>query len=93
MNDVVLLASGIVIPPIVSFIKKTSWPSRVKFLLSIGVAFAVASAVLAGQGEFGSWSEFVGKVSLVWAESQVIYQLYFDETTMNARLEQMNSGE
>lgn len=92
MTEASLLISGVVVTPLVSFVKQTRWPTRVKFLVSIAMSFAIASIAMALNGEFGSFKEYIQKVSFVWAESQIIYQMYFGGTKFEETLAAMGSA-
>jgi uncharacterized protein YfaT (DUF1175 family) len=92
MTEASLFISGVVMTPLVSFVKQTRWPTKVKFLVSIVTSFVVASIAMALNGDFGSFKEYLQKVSLVWAESQIIYHMYFGGTRFEETLASMGSG-
>jgi hypothetical protein len=87
MELILLFIIGVIMPPVVSYLKKVSWPKEAKLLTSMGVAFALASAVMAVRGDFGSVSEYFEKVSLVWATSQLVYVTWFGKLPINKTLE------
>lgn len=87
MNVLLLLVAGLVVPPVASFLKKQSWSSRVKVILSAAVSFVVAAGVMAVQGDFSSIHNFIAQASVVWASALGFYHLYFSETDLNAWLE------
>ena len=86
-----LLVSGGVATYIVQYIKRASWGSRPKWLLSIAVsaAFGLASAWLAGDvlGLLDAWgnlsgAEVFGFIAAVYATATGFYELYVKPKTI-----------
>jgi hypothetical protein len=82
-NIALLVVAGLFVPSIVSFLKKQDWSTRVKTILSVAVAFAVTAGVMAVQGSFDNWDDFVANLSVIYATSTVVYNTYFDKTALN----------
>ncbi len=77
---------AMVLVPIVSLIKRPSWPSKVNFVLGM-VAAAIAAIVgtlIDNQGK--SWRELIPQAGVAFTTAQVVYQLYFSGTSLNAKL-------
>jgi len=88
---IVLVALGLLVPFVVSLIKKEQWSTKVKFLLCLAVSFAVTAITMFIQGEFHTWLEFVAKSGIVFATSQSFYVLHFGDTDINATLTAIGS--
>lgn len=75
--------------PIVSLVKNPSWGRKAKYTLGMVAAFiaAVLGAVVDG-GLEGGWQEIVARLAASLATASTIYNLYFENTTLNDKLEQ-----
>jgi hypothetical protein len=78
------------IPPVVSALKKQSWPVWAKQTLCGVGAFGVAvvSGIITGHVTLDSLDleKFFAAAGWAFAEAQVVYQLYFKGTPANATL-------
>lgn len=90
MNNIGIAAlAGIFVPILVSFLKNTSWSSKVKQGIAIGTSALVAFGITAIDNgvSFSDWRAFVANATVVFSVAQVVYQQYFGGTALNAKLE------
>lgn len=101
MEDVTLPAViatllGVIAPIIVSFIKQVSWsPFRVQLVVVV-VSIGAAIIALVVSGTFQSSSITIeslsGYAAYIAVVAQFVYQTYFRETALNARLENIGNA-
>jgi hypothetical protein len=72
--------------PVVSAVKRPSWSSKVNFAVSMVAAAIAAVAGIAIDNQGKTFRELVPQFSTAFATTQVVYQLYFGDTSLNAKL-------
>lgn len=87
--DIIAIVIGLIMPPVVSYIKSVKWSREIKVLVSMAVCTVVAVVVLAVQGDLKAPSDVFEKATQVWAISQAEYGLWFGSTSLNKRIERM----
>jgi hypothetical protein len=80
---------GFIVPPIVAFLQRSSWPKWAKVGLAGVVSLAVAFLSLLQDGKLGdaSWKVIVANLGVVFTVATAFYKLHFDDTQLNATLE------
>ena len=83
---------AVIIPPIASFLKSATWPAGLKMLLVgvLSLAVGAGAAVIAGTINLDGVHDVEGVLAataIAFAESQVIYRLYFKGTTQGQRID------
>jgi hypothetical protein len=86
MKEFLNLALGLLMPMVVSWLKRNHWPDWAKVLLSLGIAL-LAGLITAGAE--GNWnlSAIGANSGTVFALATVFYKTYFQDTSLNRRLE------
>jgi len=87
--DIVTIVVGLIMPPVVSYIKSVKWSREIRVLASMAVCTAVAVVALAAQGDLKAPSDVFEKATQVWAVSQAEYALWFGSTSLNKKIERM----
>lgn len=79
--------------PVVSLIKNPTWGRQAKYALGMvaAVVAALLGAVIDG-GLDGGWQAIGVRIATALATSSTIYNLYFENTNLNDRLEQTGNG-
>ncbi len=80
---------GFFVPPVVSFLKNSKWPSWLKVGLSVVVSGVVAVLSLVQDGSLTevSWTQIVANVGVAFAVATAFYNAKFQDTAVNAKLE------
>ena len=73
--------------PIVSFIKKPTWSHQAKYLLGMVAALICAVVGAFSDGDVKNVGDFMAYFGTAVTSSQVLYNLYFKDTDLNASLE------
>lgn len=81
--DVSILA-GFILPPVVDLINKRISNSKVKFLVSLGICVLVGAVF--HLKELTNATEILKTISLVFAESQVIYKMYWEKSSIREKM-------
>lgn len=86
--------AGIFVPFLVSFLKNTSWSAKVKQGIAIATSAVVAVGITAIDNgvNLSDWKVLVANVTVVFSVAQVVYQQYFGNTALNAKLESIGVG-
>lgn len=82
-------ALAVFLMPLVSFVKKPNWSRQTKYLLGMAVALVCAAVGAVVDGNVKTWSEGVAYFTVALATSQTLYNLYFKDTDLETRLEEM----
>lgn len=79
--------------PVVSLVKNPLWSRKAKHALGLAAAFiaAVLGAVIDGGFE-GGWQAIAVRLATAFAASSTIYNLFFEDTNLNDKLEQAGNG-
>ncbi len=77
---------GLVVPPIVSLLKRISWPAQVKQLLAAVRSLGVAAVALAITAPSDFALPFLQLGALVYAATQVAYGAFFQGSTLDTVL-------
>lgn len=75
--------------PLVSFIKKPTWSRQAKYLLGMVAALVCAVVGALVDGDVKSVGEAVAYFSTALATSTTLYTLYFKDTDLEVKLEEM----
>lgn len=88
----VLVAAGVLIPFIVSYLKDVSWSLKVKQALSFGIAtaFGVGVTVVDKGVSIDSVPTLLANLGVIFTTAQVFYVQLLKGSEVNAKLE--NSG-
>ncbi len=80
---------GFFVVPVVSFLKRSTWPTWAKVGLSAVVSLVAALISLLQDGSLGdaSWKTIVANLGVVFAVAAAFYKLNFEDTALNAKLE------
>jgi hypothetical protein len=80
---------GILLPPLVSLLKSTSWRTEVKQLVAVAASLVVAVGLAFFDGGVSTWTweAFAANAAVIFGFSQVVYTQYFGKTRVNAELE------
>lgn len=73
--------------PIVSLIKRPTWRLEAKHLLGLGAALVAAIVGALVDGHVNTLQEFIPLVGTAFMTSQSLYALYFNDTKLNEKLE------
>ena len=90
MKETIALMLGLVTPLLISWLKQKSWRRETKLLLAFAVCCAVAAvqvigdAVLTGTFDVSSMPTLI---AYVFSAAILSYQLHWERTDLNARLE------
>lgn len=82
-------ALAVFLVPLVSFVKKPTWSYRVNYLIGMVVALVCAIVGALADGHVNNLSSAVAYFGTALATSQTIYSLYFKDTNLETKLEDM----
>ena len=82
MRDII----GFILPPIIDLINTRVANTQIRFWISMAVCVVFAFA--ANIEEFASldWNTILGKIGLVFTESQIIYKVYWEKSTAREKI-------
>ncbi len=88
---IITTIGSLVVPPLVSFLKRQSWSAQLKQLLAGVLSTAVAAAAIAivAPKDFGL--SFVTLAGLVYAGGQLVYGAYFKGSSTEVLLAAVGS--
>lgn len=78
--------SGLAMPAIIDFVNQKVENSKVRFLISIVLSIALATLLNLDKVLASQWSELLGTVSFVFAQSQIVYKLYWENSKARAKV-------
>lgn len=78
--------SATVVVPLVSLIKKESWPTPVKFFVALALSAVVATLQTVTQNAVSSWHNFAMLWGIDLAATQAVYQMYFGNSNLDTTL-------
>lgn len=82
-NDLLALILGAVLPPIIDLVNKHVPNSNLRFLIAL--LFSLVVGGLMAMFEFG-WESVVNNAGLVFAASQTVYKLWYEQSNMQNRI-------
>jgi hypothetical protein len=90
----ILVAAGVIIPFIVSFLKDVTWVPKIKQLVSFAVAavFAVGVTVVDKGVQLDTWQALLANLGVIFTIAQVFYTQLIKDTSVNATLENTGVG-
>lgn len=72
--------SGFILPPIIEILNKDVTDDRYRFIVSMLICLVVAFFVKFDSINTGNYSDLVTSFGIIFAESQVVFKLYFKES-------------
>ena len=72
--------AGFALPFIVDFVNKNFSSSSVRFIITFLSCIGVAALLNMEKLQSGDWGELLGKIGLIFTESQIVYHLYWKES-------------
>ena len=87
MNELLIGVFSILMPLLISWLKRCDWPQEQKVLLTLAVCL-VGGAVTAWADGSLDLSSTVVAFTAIFTGSQAFYKLWFEKTELNERLEQ-----
>lgn len=72
--------------PIVSLVKRPNWSTKVNYVLGMVAALIAAIAGMIVDNHGKTWRELIPQFGVAFSTSQVVYNMYFANTTVNAKL-------
>jgi uncharacterized membrane protein YqaE (UPF0057 family) len=81
------LAFGLLVPPLVSFLKDCAMPDALKILLTLLASLAGGFAIVALTGD-PDWRNIAGWSTAVFTAATTFYHAYFKNTLLNENLEE-----
>ena len=76
---------GILLPLVVAFLTKATWPRQVKSLVALGAAILAGLGATWITGQFNT-ANILGTITIVFTLSQLFYDQFFKETINKQRL-------
>src|SRR5688572_3406374 len=89
--ELLSLIFGLIVPPLVSFLKSCDWRLEYKTLLCGAVSAVAAVASLAITGEI-STANFLMNLPIVFASATAFYNLKFKDLSVNKTLTESGVG-
>ena len=87
MDNVLLLGLiGVLMVPVVSFLKASKWSTGTKFVFSMLLSVAVTVGLSFATGTYHSVNDVIANGAVVWAAAQAFYQQYFASTGLENTL-------
>jgi hypothetical protein len=83
---IILAIGSLVVPPLVSLLKREKWPTQVKQLIAAALSLAISAAAIALVARHDFGLPFVSMASLVYVGSQIIYGAYFKSSAADIYL-------
>lgn len=80
---------AIMMIPLVSIIKRPSWGTKINYLIGMGAALVAALIGGVVDGKIKKPSEALAYIGTAYASSQMVYNLVFKDTQVNADLTDM----
>lgn len=82
---------ALVVPPVVSLLKRESWPNQIKQLVAGVLSLGIAAAAIAIVAPADFALPLLTLGGLIYAGSQVIYGAYFSNSTLETLLRRIGS--
>lgn len=94
VNGSILVAAGVVIPFLVSYLKDIDWSAKTKQLLSFAVSlvFAVGVTVVDKGVQLDTVPALLANLGVIFTTAQVFYQQFIKDTSVNASIENHGVG-
>lgn len=86
MNELINLIAGLLLPPLISWLKDCRWPAHAKLALSLLLSL-LAGGVSAYLDGALNWSDLVSSGAVVFTVATAFYKFWFEQTDLNQRLE------
>lgn len=84
---------GMVLPLVISFLKRQQWASQVKKVFAFIVCIAAAViAYFAQHGGWVGWEQLFADFAVIYALAQVTYSGLWQDTAVEVRLSQVGSA-
>lgn len=84
---------GMLLPPVISFLKKQEWATQAKKRLSLFVCIVAAVAsYFVQQGGWVGIEPFLRDLSVIYALAQTTYTGFWEDTALEVRLAQLRSA-
>ncbi len=86
MKEFFAIVFTLLIPALVSWLKRCDWPGWKKSLLSLAVCLVAGALSVAADSQF-SWTNLAGTAGAIFTMATVLYHTWFKETELNRQLE------
>jgi uncharacterized membrane protein YqaE (UPF0057 family) len=87
MAEFLTLAFGLLVPPLVSFLKDCAMPDALKILLAL-LASILAGIIAAAVGGELDWRNVAGTSAVVFTIATTVFKTFFQDTLLNKNLEE-----
>ena len=77
---------GLILPFVIDLVNKYVLDSKIKFVVSFLVCALVAVLFKLPELKAGDVSEVLQSVAVVFAEAQVVYKLYWEKSSLRAKV-------
>jgi hypothetical protein len=84
------VVAGLLVP-VVSFVKRAQWSSKVNYVIGFVAAFVAAAVGAVVDGNVQNVKEFIPYIGTAFATAQTVYQLYFGGTALDQKLTAIGS--
>lgn len=85
------LGLGLIMPLIVSALKRENWPNTGKVLLSLAIAVIAATIITLVKGE-ATLGTIFDKSAVIFATATVFYKTYFQKSSVDNTLTALGTG-
>lgn len=77
---------GFVMPPVIDIVNRRIVNAKVRFLVSMCICVLLAVVMHAKELTSGNYAYLASTVGVIFTEAQVIYNLYWKESALRARV-------
>ena len=84
--------AGIILPPLIEIINKDIPDERQRFLIACTICFAVAVVFRWDSVASSDPQKFIATLGLIFAESQMVYRLYWKSSVLRVKLNERLSS-
>lgn len=89
LGTTAVIATALV--PVVSLVKQAHFPDKVNFIIAIVASVIAAAAGTIVDSHPQTWRDVVPRIGTAFTVGQLVYQLYFKNTTINDKLTNIGS--
>ena len=78
--------SGLAMPIVIDFVNKQIKSSKGRFWASIGISIVLGTLLNVDKVLASEWTNLLGTVSFIFAQSQIVYKTYWENSGTRAKL-------
>lgn len=88
MSEFATIVLGVLMPPLISWLKNCEWHAGAKAALSLLVCMVAGALVAVMSEQVTDWRDIAGTAAVIFTIATTVYQTWFKSTDLNATLEE-----